>query len=143
MDVYLKDKISNQIQCEIIKNRKNVADGLIQMKKLKGKNDFLRNVYEDYRGYHNYIVHQKKDQELQILRLLHYLEKSMLEANLTESMIDESKHEHKVLLKQLDEIRGELKEVTDDIEDYTLKETPDTEETSDTEETPDIETLDN
>ena len=95
----------------------------------------MRNVYDDYRGYHNYIVHQKKDQELQILRLLHYLEKSMLESNLTESMIDESKHEHKVLLKQLDEIRGELKEVTDDIEDYTLKETPDTEET------PDIETL--
>lgn len=134
MDVYLKDKISNQIQCEIIKNRKNVANGLTEMKKLKDKNDFLRNVYDDYRGYHNYIVHQKKDQELQILRLLHYLEKSMLEANLTESMIDESKHEHKVLLKQLDEIRGELKEVTDDVEEYTMNMD---------DETPDIETLDN
>ena len=130
MDVFYKDKMSKQIQCEIIKNRKNVANGLIQMKNLKDKNDFLRGVYDDYRGYHNYIVNQKKDQEIQILKLLHYLEKSMLEANLTESMVEESKHEHNILLKKLDEVRGELKEVTDDIEDYamTLDETSDMEE---------------
>ena len=35
MDVFYKDKMSKQIQCEIIKNRKNVANGLIQMKNLK------------------------------------------------------------------------------------------------------------
>ena len=137
MDVYYKDKMSKQIQCEIIKNRKNVANGLIQMKNLKDKNDFLRGVYDDYRGYHTYIINQKKDRELQILRLLHYLEKSLLDANLTEKMVEESKHEHNILLKRLDDVRNELKEVTNDVEQYTtsMEEPPDIEEVFDTENT--------
>ena len=135
MDVYNKDKFAKQIQCEIIKNRKNVSRGLFEMNKLKDKNDFLKGVYDDYRGYHTYIINQKKDRELQILRLLHYLEKSLLEANLTEKMVEESKHEHNILLKRLDDVRNELKEVTNDVEQYTMtmEETPDIEEVSDTE----------
>lgn len=135
MDVYNKDNFSKQIQCEIIKNRKNVSRGLFEMNKLKDKNDFLRGVYNDYRGYHTYIINQKKDRELQILRLLHYLEKSLLDANLTEKMVEESKHEHNILLKRLDDVRNELKEVTSDVEQYTMtmEETPDIEEVSDIE----------
>ena len=137
MDVYNKDNFSKQIQCEIIKNRKNVSRGLFEMNKLKDKNDFLRGVYNDYRGYHTYIINQKKDRELQILRLLHYLEKSLLDANLTEKMVEESKHEHNILLKRLDDVRNELKEVTNDVEQYTtsMEEPPDIEEVFDTENT--------
>ena len=62
---------------------------------------------------------KKKNREIQILRLLHYLEKSMLEANLTEKMVEESKHEHNILLKQLENVREELKEITDDVESQT------------------------
>ena len=119
MDVYNKDKYLQQIQCEIIKNRKNVAKGLYEMYNLKEKNDFLRNVYADYKSYHAYIINEKKNREIQILRLLHYLEKSMLEANLTEKMVEESKHEHNILLKQLENVREELKEITDDVERQT------------------------
>ena len=58
----------------------------------------------------------KKDQEIQILSLLHYLEKSMLEANLTERMVMEAKNEEKILLNKLAKIRGELKEITEKVE---------------------------
>ena len=59
----------------------------------------------------------KKDQEIQILSLLHYLEKSMLEANLTERMVLEARNEEKILLNKLSNIRGELKEITENVEE--------------------------
>ena len=54
----------------------------------------------------------KKEQELQILRLLHYLEKSMLEANLTDRMVRQAKHEQQVLLGKLNTVRSDLTEIT-------------------------------
>ena len=56
----------------------------------------------------NTIVNLKKDQEIQILRLLHYLEKSLLDANLTNKMVREAKHEQQILLKKLNTIRRKI-----------------------------------
>ena len=36
-------------------------------------NIYLREVYDDYKSYHDYIVNMKKDQEIQILSLLKIL----------------------------------------------------------------------
>ena len=74
-------------------------------------NKFLRQVYGDYKDYHNYIINQKKDQELQILRLLHYLEKNIIDSNLTERMLQEAKHEQSILLEKLYEVRNDLEDV--------------------------------
>ena len=119
MDIFQKDMILKQIASEIKKNQNNIGIGVVELYKIKDKNEDLREVYEDYRGYRDYIVNMKKEQELQILRLLHYLEKSMLEANLTERMVMEAKNEEKILLKKLAEIRGELKEITEKVEKNT------------------------
>ena len=119
MDIFKKDMILKQIASEIKKNQNNIGIGVVELYKIKDKNEDLREVYEDYRGYRDYIVNMKKEQELQILRLLHYLEKSMLEANLTERMVMEAKNEEKILLGKLAEIRGELKEITEKVEKTT------------------------
>ena len=49
--------------------------------------------------------------------MLHYLEKSMLEANLTERMVLEARNEEKILLNKLSNIRGELKEITENVDE--------------------------
>ena len=54
----------------------------------------------------------KKDQEIQILRILHYLEKSMLDSNLRKRMVEESKHEQEILLGKLNVVRNDLDEIT-------------------------------
>ena len=54
-------------------------------------NTKLRNIYEEYKGYRDYIINTKKDQQIQLLSILHYLEKTLLEANLTDRMIQEGK----------------------------------------------------
>ena len=119
MDVYNKDLLLKKIQCQIKKNKKKLIDDFRELENSKTNNEFLNDIYKDYEKYKNYIVGLKKDQEIQILSLLHYLEKSMLEANLTERMIQEAKNEEKILLSKLAEIRGELKEITEKVENST------------------------
>ena len=116
MDIFQKDMILKQIASEIKKNQNNIGIGVVELYKIKDKNSDLREIYEDYRGYRDYIINMKKEQELQILRLLHYLEKSMLEANLTDRMVREAKHEQQVLLGKLNTVRSDLTEITEQAE---------------------------
>jgi len=116
MEVYNKDLLLKKIQCQIKKNKKKLINDFRELEESKSTNDFLKEIFNDYEKYKNYIVGLKKDQEIQILSLLHYLEKSMLEANLTERMVLEAKNEEKILLNKLAEIRGELKEITENME---------------------------
>ena len=74
----------------------------------------MRQVYGDYKDYHNYIINQKKEQEIQILRLLHYLEKNMIDSNLTERMLQEAKHEQSILLEKLYDVRNDLEDVVNE-----------------------------
>ena len=119
MDIYNEDLLSKKIQCQIKKNKKKLINDFRELEHSKTNNEFLNDIYKDYEKYKNYIVGLKKDQEIQILSLLHYLEKSMLEANLTERMVMEAKNEEKILLNKLAEIRGELKEITEKVEKNT------------------------
>ena len=116
MEVYNKDLLLKKIQCQIKKNKKKLINDFRELEESKSTNEFLKEIFNDYEKYKNYIVGLKKDQEIQILSLLHYLEKSMLEANLTERMVLEAKNEEKILLNKLAEIRGELKEITEKVE---------------------------
>ena len=117
MDIYKKDLLLKKIQCQIKKNKKKLINDFRELEEKKTNNKFLNEVYKDYQNYQNYIIGLKKDQEIQILSLLHYLEKSMLEANLTERIVREAKHEEKILLSKLEKIRGELKEITEKVEE--------------------------
>tara|TARA_B100001063_G_C16746996_1_gene548113 strand:+ start:692 stop:1075 length:384 start_codon:yes stop_codon:yes gene_type:complete len=119
MDIYNKDLLLKKIQCQIKKNKKKLIKDFRELEEKKTNNEFLNEVYDDYNDYKSYIVGLKKDQEIQILSLLHYLEKSMLEANLTERMVEEARHEEKILLDKLSKIRGELKEITENVEKVT------------------------
>ena len=119
MEVYNKDLLLNTIKCQIQKSKKQLIKNFRDLEKSKKDNKFIKDVYEDYKDYKNYIVGLKKDQEIQILSLLHYLEKNMLEANLTQRMVDEARNEEKILLNKLSKIRGELKALTEDFEQVT------------------------
>ena len=117
MSIYDKDLLLSKIQCQIKKNKRKLIRDFRELEAAKTNNEFLDSVYEDYQNYKNYIVGMKKDQEIQILSLLHYLEKSMLEANLTERMVKEARNEEKILLEKLSSIRGELKDITEKVEE--------------------------
>ena len=87
MDVFKKDMILKQIANEIKNNKKDIGNSVSDLYELKNKNSHLRELYDEKKQCHNTIVNLKKDQEIQILRLLHYLEKSLIDADLTNKMI--------------------------------------------------------
>ena len=117
MDIVNKDLLLKKIKCQIKKNKQNLVKDFKELEEKKSNNEFLKEIYDDYDNYKRYIVGLKKDQEIQILSLLHYLEKSMLDANLTERMVNEAKNEEKILLNKLSKIRGELKNITEKVEE--------------------------
>lgn len=117
MDHLQNELVLKQIACEIKKNRNNLHSNLRNLRTFQKDNKFLRQIYDDYEDYHNFIINQKKEQELTILRLLHYLEKNMLDSNLTERMLQESKHEQSVLLEKLYEVRNDLEKVVNEADE--------------------------
>ena len=114
MNDFQKELVLKQIACEIKKNRNNLHGNLRDLRVFQKDNKFLTQVYGDYKDYHNFIINQKKDQEIQILRLLHYLEKNMIDSNLTERMLEEAKHEQSILLEKLYEVRNDLEDVVNE-----------------------------
>ena len=115
MDVFKKDMILKQIASQIKMNEQISGVGVADLYKLKNENDNLRELYEEKKQCHNTIVNLKKDQEIQILRLLHYLEKSLLDANLTNKMVEEAKHEQQILIKKLKAIQGVISNMTQQV----------------------------
>tara|TARA_B100001250_G_scaffold62758_1_gene49127 strand:- start:264 stop:632 length:369 start_codon:yes stop_codon:yes gene_type:complete len=115
MDVFKKDMILKQIASQIKMNEQISGVGVADLYKLKNENDNLRELYEEKKQCHNTIVNLKKDQEIQILRLLHYLEKSLLDANLTNKMVAEAKHEQQILIKKLKAIQGDISNMTQQV----------------------------
>ena len=115
MDVFKKDMILKQIASQIKMNEQISGVGVADLYKLKNDNDNLSELYEEKKECHNTIVNLKKDQEIQILRLLHYLEKSLLDANLTNKMVAEAKHEQQILIKKLKAIQGDISNMTQQV----------------------------
>ena len=115
MDVFKKDLFLKQIASQINTNEHNIGVSVKDLYELKNGNDNLRELYEEKKQCHNTIVNLKKDQEIQVLRLLHYLEKSLLDANLTNKMVAEAKHEQQILIKKLKAIQGDISNMTQQV----------------------------
>ena len=108
MDLAERDMLIAQLQGAIADNQ----DGIfVQLKELDGiqkDNRFLGAVYDDYRRYRDYIIQEKQREKNQMESLVHYLEKIMLESNLTEAMTRRALMEQNRILGQLDTVKMEL-----------------------------------
>ena len=56
-----KELVLKQIACEIKKNRNNLHGNLRNLRVFQKDNKFLRQVYGDYKDYHNFIINQKNN----------------------------------------------------------------------------------
>ena len=70
MNNFQKELVLKQIACEIKKNRNNLHSNLRNLRVYQKDNKFLRQVYGDYKDYHNFIINQKKDQEIQNIKIV-------------------------------------------------------------------------
>ena len=78
------------------------------------ENAFLTGVYEDYRKHYDYIKGLKQQQKDQIEYLVQYLEDSMEQAGLSDSMLIQAKHEKNKLRGQIERIKKDLDKMIED-----------------------------
>ena len=108
MELSTRDKMIMQLQDAIKENQDGVLSKISELNIIEKDNRFLRSVYTDYKKYHDYIIQEKKREQQQMKMLAQYLEKILLEANLTDSMAQRAILEQNRILGQLNEIKSEL-----------------------------------
>jgi hypothetical protein len=96
-----------------IKNKKGL---LLQksksLEKKKKVNHFLENVKEDYKTYYNYIIKEKKQQYEAMSLIKQYLDDLMKVEKMTDHEVKKAKYDQKVILGEIEKIKGELDELT-------------------------------
>ena len=108
MEISKRDEMIIQLQAAIKDNHDGVLLKLKELDSVQKDNRFLGSIYEDYRRYRDYIIQEKEREKTQMERLVHYLEKIVLEANLTDNMTRRAIMEQNRILGQLDTVKKEL-----------------------------------
>ena len=111
MEIAIRDQQLRCVKREMKLNQNFVLHKLIKLEKTHRENQFLKVIYRDYKQYHRYIVEQKVKQQRQLEMLMNYLEKTMLEAGLSDMMVRQATHEQRRILSELDKVRSELNEL--------------------------------
>ena len=111
MEIAIRDQQLRCVKREMKNNQNFTLHKLLKLEKTHRENHFLKAIYRDYKQYHHYIVEQKVKQQRQLEMLMNYLEKTMLEAGLSDMMVRQATHEQQRILSELDVVRGELSEL--------------------------------
>tara|TARA_B100001063_G_C16752796_1_gene551239 strand:+ start:861 stop:1199 length:339 start_codon:yes stop_codon:yes gene_type:complete len=108
MDIGERDRIIMKLneQLNVLSNYK--MERTRELKEKVDDNKLLARVVDDYKAYDNKIADMKRQQSEQLEYLLLYLEKSMAEAGLTDTMLQKAQQEKKSLVNKLDNITKDL-----------------------------------
>ena len=108
MELARRDEMIIQLRAVIKDNQDGVLGKMKELSNIQEDNRFLGSIYEDYRRYRDYIIQEKEREKRQMERLVHYLEKILLESNLTDVMTRRAIMEQNRILGQLDSVKSEL-----------------------------------
>ncbi len=108
MELARRDEMIIQLRAAIKDNRDGILGKMEQLRDIQKNNRFLGSIYEDYHRYRDYIIQEKEREKRQMERLIHYLEKILLESNLTDAMTRRAIMEQNRILGQLDKVKSEL-----------------------------------
>ena len=108
MDLYKRDKIIQLIQNKLKDEQKFQMDNLKEVASDVRENEFLGVIRDDYKKHFDFILMQKKKQKQQLEELLEYLFKSAEQAEITQSLLLQTKGEKQRLLSEIEKIRNEI-----------------------------------
>lgn len=111
MDIATRDMIMAALQSEIDVTKSEIMEQLQDIGEIQNENEFLSEIAEDYKKYHDHMIKQKADEKKHLEMLVDYLEKSLNEAGLTENIMEHVKHEQNRILDKLNNIKGSLDEM--------------------------------
>jgi hypothetical protein len=108
MNVGERDNYLNQIEQQIKMKRQLLLEKRKYLEENVKENNFLENVRNDYKKYHDFILKQKQDQIKSMQFLNQYIDDLMVSGKLTEHDIVNSKKEKQEIMSELDKIKKDL-----------------------------------
>ena len=97
---------------EINKRKKYLREEYLLLEKRKDENDFLDQVYSDYKSYYAYIANEKKKQYEGLMKISNYLDGLIEESSIAKDKLEEMKNDKYKILGKIEEIRSEINELT-------------------------------
>ena len=111
MEIANQDKLIQQLQCEI-NNKKQLIDSQFKnVSEISHSNKYLENVADDYKRYYQYIKSQKESQQQFLNMILDYLDRLILEQNMSKEALDHAKMEQKRTLNEIENINADIDEL--------------------------------
>jgi len=114
MDIAEQDKKIILLKMALDENQKFIIYKLKKLKVAQKENEFLKTIYDDYKKFFDFIIEQKQKQREQLEFLAKYLEKSIIDAGVSKSMLRNAKREQNNILSKLDAIRLDLETMTEE-----------------------------
>jgi hypothetical protein len=108
MEVHKRDLIEKLLQRELLKQQEFQTDNMKVLANTTHMNEFLGEVQKDYMKHYQFMMQQKREKEAQLQQLLDYLKKSAKQAEITQTLLLQTKHEKHRLLREIDEVRREI-----------------------------------
>jgi hypothetical protein len=108
MNLAERDGALTRIRNQIAAKRQFLLDKQKELKKESQYNEFLKTIYSDYKTYHEYIIREKEEQIAAMESLKDYIKDIIKTNKLTEEQIANAKREQEYILKEMDNIRGDL-----------------------------------
>lgn len=107
-----RDLMLYKIKQQIQNKKKLLVQKSKSLDKKKKVNHFLENVKEDYKTYYTYIIKEKKQQYEAMNLIKQYLDDLMKVEKMTDHEVKKAKYDQKVILSEIEKIKGELDELT-------------------------------
>ena len=102
------DIIIQKFQSEIEHKKKELLKKRSYLQNLVSGNEFLDEVIDDYDKFYNIIIKQKQEQHTSLANISEYIDKIALNTNITNSILNDSKYDQRIILNQMNIINKEL-----------------------------------
>lgn len=108
MKLAVRDHKIFQMKAELENRKKMLCAKRRELKKSTKENELLTEVMRDYDQYNNHLISQKKKQIDFLQQLNQYIDTITHELNLTTNKLEESKHEQRDIIKEINLLKEEL-----------------------------------
>ena len=112
MDINDRNLIISKMKQQIKEKQQYLQERFKELEKNKSDNLYLNDLKKDYQKYFNYINTIKQDQLSAFESISSYLDKVGCELKSTDTLLQETKHDQKIVLSEINKLREELNKIT-------------------------------
>ena len=107
-----QDVVKKKLMLEINKRKEILKEEYKILQERKRENNFLEQVYDDYKNYFKLIVEEKQKQYEALQNISNYLDTLIEESKLTKHKLEELNNDKYKILGKIDQVRSEINDHT-------------------------------